>query len=141
MNLNALKISLRSLIQSGNRINEGDVDEMFIREYIELYGKTKEYLEQATNQDESLSSLFKKLPDIKFESFHNPYYLFKSYLLDNVRWGYRSTGGPRMSDLFEIDTYPARTKYLNELTVNILNINSRIIEIIKIIENNLQPNQ
>ena len=134
MNVNALKISLKSVIESGNRINEGVVEERFIREYIELYEKTKEYLRQASTNYENLKSLYEKLPTLKYESFHNPYYLLKSFLLNKVRWGYRGTGGAIISDLFEIDTYPARTKYLNELTVNILNINDRIIEIIQAVE-------
>lgn len=134
MNFNSLKISLRSLIDCGNRINDGKIDEMFVREYIESYGKTKDYVQQVFNYDPEVKSLSKKLPHINYKTFRHPYYLFKTFLL-NVRAGYRGTGGTRMTDIFEIDTYPARTEYFNNLTVNILLINDIFKKIIVSVEN------
>jgi hypothetical protein len=135
MNINALKISLNSLIQNGQRITEGKIDDFFIREYIDLYNRTKQYLSTYLDQYEVLKEPYKKFPKIEYKTFRNPYYLLKSFLLEKVRWQYKSSGGARINELFEVNAYPARTKYLDELTTNIFNINKIIEELIEYLNN------
>lgn len=133
MNINALKISINSLIEAGDLIINGKVDEKTVRNYIDLYENIKEYLKSFSNQNEVFRIAHEKLPIIKYQGFHNYYYLMKTFLFEKVKWHYRSAGGVRISDLFEIDSYPARSKYLNDLTMKISEITKIIRELYKVI--------
>ena len=135
MNINALKISLKSLIEKGNEINNGKVNNNVLREYIATYHEIKKYLITYINDNKELQIPYNRLPDLEHKTFGNIFYLFKSFLVEKVKWGYEGHGGLRINELFDdVDPYPARTRYLNELTVSILNINKIVSELIKSIE-------
>jgi hypothetical protein len=122
MKIESLLIATQSLIDNGNRILDGRFDEMFLREYTDTYAKTKLYFSEFSENNPKLTKYINRLPELNCKTFRNPYYLFKTYLMEKVKIRYSS--GQSLIELFpDIDTYPARNKYMLELTLKINEIN------------------
>jgi hypothetical protein len=122
MKIESLLIAAKSLIDNGNRILGGRFDEMLLREYIDTYTKTKLYLSEFSKNNPKLTKYINRLPELNYKTFRNPYYLFKTYLMEKVKIRY--SGGQTLIELFpDINTYPARNKYMLELTLKINEIN------------------
>lgn len=130
MNIESLKIATSSIIESGNRIRNGNFDAMFLREFIDSYNKTKDYLKSDSNYNPKLAIYSNQLPDIEYKTFRNPFFLLKFILTEKVKLRYRSSGGGALIDFFpDIDSYPARTKYMTNLNLKIIEINRILVEL------------
>ena len=138
MDFGALKISLNSLIESGDVLDDNLED---VRKYIDLYCKIKEYIGNAKGKNAFLLEAYSELPEIKFVEFKNPYYLLKEFIYKNFTPRYRMIGGSTLSDLFPDETpYPAKTMYLNDLMSKVLKINAIAKMLIMEIDGNLERN-
>ena len=132
MDFGALKISLNSLIESGDVLDD-NMDN--VRKYIDLYCKIKEYIGNAKGEKPFLLEAYTELPEIKLVEFKNPYYLLKEFIYKNFTPRYRMIGGATLSDLFPDETpYPAKTMYLNDLTSKVIRINTIAKRVIKEID-------
>ena|ERR1035437_338865 len=104
----------------------GSIDD--VREYIDIYTQVKEGLNKYSSGNDTYRSLNKKLPELVCKEFNNSYYLLKTYLFENLTIRRFSSRATLEEILPTVDTYPARTKYVNEMANQINSINKIIHE-------------